>query len=151
MIKTILTGAQNETPAQAQKTQDPMGQLFPLMALGGMSDKFLSSYLVMNMLGGQNSMMPGTMGGMNPLFLGPMFGMDMGLFWMRFRLCIHVLKLSLSLIATIIDDAIIFIIAIFRAIFIRTLYLLLCVLCDCVTCIIPLILWFTRLNKSIRN
>lgn len=75
MIKTILTGAQNETPAQAQKTQDPMGQLFPLMALGGMSDKFLSSYLVMNMLGGQNSM-----GGMNPLFLGPMFGMDMGLF-----------------------------------------------------------------------
>lgn len=80
MIKTILTGAQNETPAQAQKTQDPMGQLFPLMALGGMSDKFLSSYLVMNMLGGQNSMMPGAIGGMNPLFLGPMFGMDMGLF-----------------------------------------------------------------------
>lgn len=121
------------------------------MALGGMNDNILSNYLVLNMLGGQNSMMPGAMGGMNPLFFGPMFGMEMGLFWIRLRFCIYALPLSLSLIATIIDDAIIFIVAIFRAIFIRTFNLFMCLLCDCLTCIIPLILWFKKLNKSIRN
>jgi hypothetical protein len=58
-----------------------MGQLFPLMALGGgMNDKFLSSYFVLNMLGGQSNTMRGGLTGMNPLFLGPMFGMEMGLF-----------------------------------------------------------------------
>lgn len=70
---------------------------------------------------------------------------------MRLRFCIYALPLSLSLIATIIDDAIIFIVAIFRAIFIRTFNLFMCLLCDCLTCIIPLILWFKKLNKSIRN
>ena len=84
-MKPILTGTANETPAQAQQStssSDPLGQLFPLMALGGMNDKFFSNYLVLNMLGGgQNNLVRGgPLNGMNPLLLGPMLGMEMGLF-----------------------------------------------------------------------
>lgn len=113
------------------------------MALGGMNDKFFSNYLVLNMLGGgQNNLVRGgPLNGMNPLLLGPMFGMEMGLFWMRLRLFEHACSRFLQSFTASINDVILLITVTFRAILIRTLYLFVCLLCDVVLAVTPLILW----------